>query len=189
MAMTARALAHWGSGASCSVMVPGGLSRRLLVTSALRLPSQSCWGTSRRTSAPLLPEGMDPRERHHCGPNKYIGKTPVQIVERFKEKSTFPWYRLPENLRNRRFEELWQLAQKTGNKAALQAVRLLTDASHDRGAHHTAQAAQPATGGAALPAEEDGAQRLNRSSQRALQSGTAAVPAAGKGPRTIPSAE
>eukprot|EP00931_Biecheleriopsis_adriatica_P108347 TRINITY_DN82656_c0_g1_i1.p1 TRINITY_DN82656_c0_g1~~TRINITY_DN82656_c0_g1_i1.p1 ORF type:complete len:187 (-),score=30.37 TRINITY_DN82656_c0_g1_i1:60-620(-) len=161
---------------------------RALATSALRLPSQSCWGTSKRTSAPLLPEGMDPRERHHCGPNHYVGKTPLEIVERFKDSSTFPWYQLPEKLRNRRFEELWQLAHRCGHKSALQAVQLLTDASHDRGAARKVQSAAAApsmTGAAGTPeAEADlEPQRLTRSAKRALNSGTPAVPAFGKGPR------
>ena len=29
--------------------------------------------------------GVDPRGRHHCGPKQYIGKTPEQIVEQFKD--------------------------------------------------------------------------------------------------------
>ena len=28
--------------------------------------------------------GIDPRGRHHCGPKHFIGKTPEQIVEKFK---------------------------------------------------------------------------------------------------------
>lgn len=94
----------------------------------------SCWGTGRRTYAPLLPEGHDSRERHHCGPGKYIGMTPLDIVAKFKDSSTFPWYRLPEALRRRRFEELWQLAHRAGHRQALETVRLLTDAAFDRGA-------------------------------------------------------
>merc|ERR1740130_273840 len=113
---------------------------RCLVTSSLRFPSMSCWGTSRRTSAPLLPQGMDPRERHHCGPAQYIGKTPVEIVARFKDSVTFPWYRVPETLRNRRFEELWQLAHKMKNKAALGAVGILTDKAFDIDAKRAAAA-------------------------------------------------
>merc|ERR1719446_221826 len=81
----------------------------------------SCWGTSRRTSAPLLPEGLDPRERHHCGPAKYLGKTPMEIVTKYKDVDVFPWYRLPVALRGRRFEELWQLAYKVGHRQALEA--------------------------------------------------------------------
>merc|ERR1719411_178000 len=89
---------------------------RALNASALRLPSQPIWGTSRRTHAPLLPQGHDPRERHHCGPSKYIGKTPLQIVEKFKDGRTFPWYLMAEPLRGRRFEELYQLAHRTGHR-------------------------------------------------------------------------
>mmetsp|Transcript_36394 Transcript_36394/g.66671 ORF Transcript_36394/g.66671 Transcript_36394/m.66671 type:complete len:144 (-) Transcript_36394:53-484(-) len=107
---------------------------RYLSLSATRLGSRrksmSCWGTSRQNVPPLLPEGMDPRGRHHCGPSKYIGKTPSEIVSLFKVPS-FPFYRLPDSVRAQRFEVLWQLAHKTGNKVALQAVRLLTEEAYD----------------------------------------------------------
>eukprot|EP00403_Amphidinium_massartii_P036086 CAMPEP_0178440704 /NCGR_PEP_ID=MMETSP0689_2-20121128/36945_1 /TAXON_ID=160604 /ORGANISM="Amphidinium massartii, Strain CS-259" /LENGTH=107 /DNA_ID=CAMNT_0020063545 /DNA_START=56 /DNA_END=379 /DNA_ORIENTATION=+ len=89
------------------------------------------WGTSRQNVPPLLPQGLDPRGRHHCGPSQYIGKTPSEIVSLFKVP-TFPSYRLPDDVRGQRFEVLWQLAHKTGNKVALQAVRLLTDKAYDR---------------------------------------------------------
>lgn len=56
--------------------------------------------------------GMDPRGRHNCGPHQFHGKTPIQIVQKFKEKfvasilhlstplsccdfqdpATFPWW-------------------------------------------------------------------------------------------------
>merc|ERR1719386_129097 len=108
-----------------------GVRGRLLATSAPCLPSMSCWGTSRRTTAPLLPQGEDPRERHQCAPSKYIGRTPTEIVARFKDQTTFPWYRLSVPLRKRRFEEIWQLAKLTKNKAAVQAVDLLMDGAFD----------------------------------------------------------
>merc|ERR1719272_909740 len=87
-------------------------ARRSLATSNFRLPSMSCWGSSKRTSAPLMPAGMDPRERHHTGPIAYMGKTPVEIIAKFKDAETFPWYRLPTNLRTKRFEMLWQMAHR-----------------------------------------------------------------------------
>ena len=105
---------------------------RSIAASALRLPSMSCWGTGRRTGAPLLPQGHDVRERHHCGPVLYIGKTPVEIVSKFKDEANFPWYMIPMRLRNQRFEQLWQLAHKIGRRDALGAVRVLTDPVHDR---------------------------------------------------------
>ncbi|CAK8995369.1 unnamed protein product [Durusdinium trenchii] len=145
----------------------GGQQFRGVFTSAARWKSRSIWGSSRRAVVPLLPEGMDPRGRHHCGPHTFHGKTPVQIVERFKDPSSFPWYKVPEALRQRRFEELWQLAHRCGHKSAKQAVKLLTE----------------------TPEVEQGGfervQRLNRSQNRALRSGTPAAPVYGKGPRSI----
>eukprot|EP00747_Dinoflagellata_sp_TGD_P167749 gnl/TRDRNA2_/TRDRNA2_192777_c0_seq1.p1 gnl/TRDRNA2_/TRDRNA2_192777_c0~~gnl/TRDRNA2_/TRDRNA2_192777_c0_seq1.p1 ORF type:complete len:170 (+),score=18.41 gnl/TRDRNA2_/TRDRNA2_192777_c0_seq1:38-511(+) len=119
-------------GAGLAALPPAG--SRPLTSSAPLLRSMSCWGTSRpgSTSVPLLPPGHDYRERHHCGPPAYIGKTPVQIVMAFKDTATFPWYRLPEALRLRRFEELYQLAHRTRNRVALEAVRLLMDPAFDR---------------------------------------------------------
>ncbi|CAJ1335754.1 unnamed protein product [Effrenium voratum] len=143
---------------------------RSLFTSAVRWRSRSwgVFGTSRRAVVPLLPEGMDPRGRHHCGPQQFIGKTPEQIVERFKDPATFPWYRVPEALRRRRFEELWQLAHRCGYKSALQAVQTITDAPGPQQAN----------------AAEGVKQRMGRSRLRALRSGVPAAPAYGKGPRS-----
>merc|ERR1711924_516116 len=133
---------HGPCRAALGEVIDGLARTRYLSTSSMRLRgtgmAKGCWGTSWRTSAPLLPQGLDPRERHHCGPSQYIGKTPVQIVARFKDQAIFPWYRLPESLRERRFEELWQLAHRVRHKAALEAVRLLTDESFDRAARQTA---------------------------------------------------
>merc|ERR1719231_1011288 len=91
----------------------------------------NCFGTSRMTSAPLLPQGEDPRERHHCGPPQYIGKTPVDIVAQFKDEATFPWYRMHPSMRTRRFEEIYQQAQRTRNRRAVETVQLLTDKNFD----------------------------------------------------------
>eukprot|EP00434_Breviolum_minutum_P039660 symbB.v1.2.035226.t1/scaffold4694.1/size36271/6 len=87
----------------------------------------------------------------------------------FQDPATFPWYKVPEPLRQRRFEELWQLAHRCGYSDAMQAVKLLTEQT-------TAAAAD-------APGER---QRLNRSQLRALKSGTSAVPVYGKGPRGLP---
>mmetsp|Transcript_43906 Transcript_43906/g.82021 ORF Transcript_43906/g.82021 Transcript_43906/m.82021 type:complete len:168 (+) Transcript_43906:58-561(+) len=151
---------------------------RGLFTSEPCFKSRSCWGNVRRAIVPLLPEGLDPRGRHHCGPKQFIGKTPEQIVERFKDPTTFPWYRIPETLRQRRFEELWQLAHRCGYRTALQTVQLLTDPAHDG-----RREAAAAVAGTERP------QRLNRSQLRALRSGTPAIPAYGKGPRATPETE
>lgn len=117
-----------------------------------------------------LARGLDPRGRHHCGPAKFIGKTPQQIVEGFKDPQSFPWYKVPEALRQRRFEELWQLAHRCGYKDAKQTVQLLTEA----------RTTEPGGGGK---------QRLSRSQQRALRSGLPAVPAYGNSPRSVAEAE
>mmetsp|Transcript_78372 Transcript_78372/g.199217 ORF Transcript_78372/g.199217 Transcript_78372/m.199217 type:complete len:191 (+) Transcript_78372:76-648(+) len=141
--------------------VLGGL-RRSLVTSALRLPPNFAYffmGTSRPNKPPLLPEGMDPRERHHCGEKKYIGKTPREIVARFKNEATFPWYLVPESHRDKRFEELYQMAKQANHKDAVKTVGVLTNAAHDRGKLQI-KTGQP--------------QRLGRSAKRALQSGVEA---------------
>uniref|UniRef100_A0A7R9ZWL1 Uncharacterized protein n=1 Tax=Pyrodinium bahamense TaxID=73915 RepID=A0A7R9ZWL1_9DINO len=151
------------AGRGCARSLP--LGAREIACSVPRFPSMSCWGTSRRTSAPLLPEGHDYRERHHCGPKLYIGKTPEDIVARFKNQATFPWYLLPLNVRTTRFEVLWQQAHKANNREALKAVQVLMDAAHDRGAAEAAAAAPGATGAAT---------RMSRSQKRALRSGVAA---------------
>ena len=67
---------------------------------------------------------------------------------------------MPEALRQRRFEELWQLAHRCGYKDAKQTVQLLTEPR-------------------ALEVTAVGQQRLSRSQQRALRSGLPAVPAYG----------
>eukprot|EP00435_Cladocopium_sp_Y103_P058915 s130_g20.t2 len=159
---------------------------RGIFTSVARWKSRSCWGAVKRAYVPILPEGIDPRGRHHCGPHQFHGKTPIQIVQRFKaerspggkvdgeDPTTFPWYKVPEGLRDRRFEELWQLAHRCGYSDAMKAVRLLTE---------DAPAATTAIPVDTLPPRER--QRLNRSQLRALRSGNPAVPVHGKGPRTI----
>uniref|UniRef100_A0A7S1AR08 Uncharacterized protein n=1 Tax=Noctiluca scintillans TaxID=2966 RepID=A0A7S1AR08_NOCSC len=115
---------------NCSSSQQLGLSRSFAFTRRQTPPS--CFGPSCRTSAPLLPQGEDPRERHHTGPAKYIGKLPADIVRLFKVEARFPWFRVDEKLRRRRFEELWQLAHKVKHKRALVAVQILTDPSFDR---------------------------------------------------------
>ncbi|CAE7036999.1 hypothetical protein AK812_SmicGene28623 [Symbiodinium microadriaticum] len=163
---------------STPLQVLDRLGVRGLFTSSPCYRSRSCWGNGkRRAIRPLLPEGVDPRGRHHCGPKQYIGKTPEQIVEQFKDPATFPWYQVPEPLRQRRFEVLWQMAHRCGYRSALEAVKLLTNPAHD------GRPEAPVEGEPGRP------QRLQRSQLRALRSGTPAVPAYGKGPRAAPDTE
>lgn len=152
---------------------------RQIFTAAPCLAGMNCFGTSRANNPPLLPQGLDPRERHHCGPSKFIGKTPVDIIARFKDTSAFPWYMVPLPLRNRRFEELWQLAHRTGHKAALQVVRVLMDERHDRDPH------RPALPAAGLASATTSSPRLNRSARKALRSGVPASEAIRNGPAAL----
>ncbi|CAK0833783.1 unnamed protein product, partial [Prorocentrum cordatum] len=116
--------------------------------------------------------------------------TPAQIVARFKDEANFPWYVFPQQLRTRRFEELWQLAHRTQNRAALSAVRLLTDAAHDRGRASASARGQPgaagvqvASGDAPGPAAAPAPHLSSRSAKRAMRSGLEPGSAHGKGPR------
>eukprot|EP00746_Dinoflagellata_sp_MGD_P022741 gnl/MRDRNA2_/MRDRNA2_153240_c0_seq1.p1 gnl/MRDRNA2_/MRDRNA2_153240_c0~~gnl/MRDRNA2_/MRDRNA2_153240_c0_seq1.p1 ORF type:complete len:159 (-),score=24.26 gnl/MRDRNA2_/MRDRNA2_153240_c0_seq1:88-513(-) len=105
---------------------------RALHTSAL------CSGRSpfniggRRNVPPLMPEGMDWRERHHCGPADYHGRTPAEIIARFKDLNSFPWYRIPQKHRTQRFEELYQLAHKCRVREAMDTIKVLTDPAYDK---------------------------------------------------------
>jgi len=67
-------------------------------------------------------------------PAVFVGKTPVEIIVRYKDPATFPWHRLPESASGRRFEELWRLASgpPPRHRAAEDAVRLLVDPALDR---------------------------------------------------------
>ena len=88
---------------------PGLLTSDHRVTNSLKWSCcRSCWGSTRRAYVPLLPEGieswlqavlyffspfwtsflagMDPRGRHNCGPHQFHGKTPIQIVQKFKDR-------------------------------------------------------------------------------------------------------
>lgn len=89
----------------------------------------------------LLPEPLRPLQPFHdvrgwAGPNAppaaYAGKTPIEIIVRFKDPATFPWHRLPEAACGRRFEELWRLARQTQQRIAEETVQLLTDPMYDR---------------------------------------------------------
>eukprot|EP00929_Paragymnodinium_shiwhaense_P057115 TRINITY_DN28583_c0_g1_i1.p1 TRINITY_DN28583_c0_g1~~TRINITY_DN28583_c0_g1_i1.p1 ORF type:complete len:198 (-),score=22.42 TRINITY_DN28583_c0_g1_i1:132-725(-) len=135
-------IASSGSASSAA----NDFQRRSIATSPARLRSMSIWGTGGRTSVPLLPQGMDPRERHHCGPHKYIGMTPKQIVSRFKNSAIFPWYRVAKPLHDRRFEELYQMARISKNKRAVEAVQLLTNEMYDKGQPLPQPSRTPPTG-------------------------------------------
>lgn len=65
-------------------------------------------------------------------PPAYLGKTPIEIVVKFKDPSAFPWHKLPEAVCGRPFGELWHLAKQSRHHAAGEAVRLLTDPALDR---------------------------------------------------------
>jgi len=97
--------------------------------------SASSVSVDRDSSTQTPPPTLGPLKRRRSSrhpPAAYVGKTPVEIIVRFKDPAFFPWHRLPETASGRRFEELWCLSVDTGHEVATEVVELLTDRQFDR---------------------------------------------------------
>lgn len=124
------ALASGGSSQIADAMLPISLLCHQLAIWSISAAKLSSCALAPEKVGPLQELGSE--DGGPVPPRAYVGRTPVEIIVLFKDPATFPWYRLPEVVCGRRFEELWQLANVERHHVAEEAVRLLTDPAFDR---------------------------------------------------------
>merc|ERR1712048_216734 len=108
--------------AGAHVAVPLGAAQAVLVPVGTLCHQLATWSTSASNLQGRALVPVKPGPLHELGaesegqrpPSAYIGKTPIEIVVRFKDPATFPWHKLPEAVCGRPFEELWWLARHSG---------------------------------------------------------------------------
>lgn len=126
-------------GPMCNVLAIWGISatklhsKSLLSTARSHAEEHLFLGTRRTLPSTLAP--------HSCiaerdPPAAYVGKTPIEIVVRYKDPATFPWHKLPEAACGQRFEELYRLSVHHRLQPAIDAVHLLTAEEYDRTSQH-----------------------------------------------------